>query len=286
MGRPYRNRALLFVLPALSILIFSFLLPIMAVINYSVHDVFSGNNFVWAGAHWFQQILGSPEFWNTLGRTFLYASLVIAIEIPLGVWIALNMPRSGRMATLLIMVAAAPLLIPWFVVGLIWKIVSDASIGPLGAFASMVAGQNYDLNEPMVAWAVILLADTWHWTGLVVLLGYAGLVAIPPAYYQAARIDGASRLAIFLYVEFPRLRRVLIIALLLRLIDSLMVYIEPFMITRGGPGVATTFLSQDLIQTAMIEFDFGEASAAALIYLLIMLTLSWALFRIMTAPDA
>lgn len=271
-------------MPAVAVLIFSFAVPILTVVNYSVHDVFSGNFFVWAGPHWYQKILGSAEFWATLGRTFLYAGLVIAIEIPLGVWIALNMPRSGRAATVYIMLAAIPLLIPWFIVGLIWKIMSDAAIGPLGAAASAITDL-YDLNSVVVAWVVIILADVWHWTGLVILLSYAALLSIPPAHYHAARIDGASRRAIFRYVELPRLKRVLIIAVLLRVIDGLMIYIEPFMITRGGPGTATTFLSQDLIQTAMKEFDFGEASAAALIYFLIMLTMSWALFRIMTASD-
>lgn len=271
-------------LPALSLLIFSFVVPLMTVVNYSVHDVFSGNHFVWAGLQWYQQILASPEFWSTLGKTFFYAFLVIAIEIPLGVWVASNMPRAGWQSTFFVMVAAIPLLIPWFIVGLIWKIMSDPSIGPVGVSASFLSGV-YDLNNPVVAWAIIVVADVWHWTGLVVLLSYAALVSIPAAYYQAAQIDGASRRAIFRYLELPRLRRVLVIALLLRLIDGLMIYIEPFMITRGGPGISTTFLSQDLIQTAMKEFDFGEASAAALIYMLIMLSLSWALFRIMTAAD-
>lgn len=276
--------AIWLVMPALVLLMFSFAIPIMTVVNYSLHDVFSGNHFVWAGAFWYEKILGSHEFWSTLGRTFLYAGLVIAIEIPLGVWIALNMPKTGAGATLYIVIAAIPLLIPWFIIGLIWKVMSDATIGPLGVLASAITAY-YDLNNGLVAWAVIVLADVWHWTGLVVLLSYAALVAIPPAHYQAARIDGASRRAIFRFVELPRLKRVLIIALLLRLIDGLMIYIEPFMITRGGPGVSTTFLSQDLIQTAMKQFDFGEASAAALIYFLIMLTISWALFRIMTAAD-
>ncbi len=280
-----KNSAFWLVTPALALLLFSFAVPIMAVVNYSLHDVFSGNFFVWAGGHWYATILGSAAFWATLGRTFLYAGLVIAIEIPLGVWIARNMPRSGRAATLYIMLAAVPLLIPWFIVGLIWKIVSDPVIGPLGVGMSALT-PFYDLNTIVVAWAVIILADVWHWTGLVVLLSYAALVSIPQAHYQAAQIDGASRAAIFRYVELPRLKRVLVIAVLLRLIDGLMVYIEPFMITRGGPGVSTTFLSQDLLQTAMAEFDFGEASAAALIYFLIMLTMSWALFRIMTADDA
>jgi len=196
------------------------------------------------------------------------------------VFIALKIPKSGAMATFYIIVMAIPLLIPWFVVGLIWKIFADPAIGPMGAALSGLTGA-YDLNNPLVAWAVILLVDVWHWTGLVVLLAYAGLVAIPPALYQAAQIDGASRWAIFRYLELPRLRHVLLIALLLRLTDSLMIYIEPFMITRGGPGTATTFLSMDLIQTAMYQFDFGEASASALIYVLIMLTLSWALYSML-----
>ena len=281
--KPYQNLGLLFVLPAVLILVFSFFLPIIAVINFSVQDVFSGNNFFWAGERWFEQILGSTVFWQTFGRTVLYSLLAIAIEVPLGLWIALNMPKSGGAATFFVVVAAVPLLIPWFVVGMIWKIMTDPTIGPFGALASALT--SYDLNDPLHAWAAILVTDVWHWTGLVVLLAYAGLVAIPEAQYQAAAVDGASRWAVFRHVELPRLRHVLLIALLLRLTDSLMVYIEPFMITRGGPAVATTFLSQDLIQTAMIEFDFGEASAAALIYLLVMLTLAWALYRIMMARD-
>lgn len=273
---------LIYTLPALAILMFTVFIPIMVVVNYSIQDVFSGNFFIWVGPIWFEKILTSSEFWATLGRSALYTTLVIAIEIPLGVFIALKMPKSGAMATFYIIIMAIPLLIPWFVVGLIWKIFTDPVIGPLGAALAGISDA-YTLNSPFVAWAVILLVDIWHWTGLVVLLAFAGLVAIPPTLYQAARIDGASRWAVFRFVELPRLRHVLLIALLLRLTDSLMVYIEPFMITRGGPDVATTFLSMDLIQTAMYQFDFGEASASALIYLLIMLSLSWALYSALMA---
>jgi glycerol transport system permease protein len=278
------SAGLLYTLPALTILMAIVFIPIMVVVNYSVQDVFSGNFFLWAGPIWFEKTLRSVEFWQTLGRSALYSTLVIAIEIPLGVFIALKIPKSGAAATLYIIVMAIPLLIPWFVVGLIWKIFADPVIGPFGASMSVLTS-GYDLNSPLVAWLVILLVDVWHWTGLVVLLSYAGLVAIPETMYQAARIDSASRWAVFRYVELPRLRHVLLIALLLRLTDSLMVYIEPFMITRGGPDQATTFLSMDLIQTAMYQFDFGEASASALIYLLIMLTLSWALYSALMARN-
>ena len=154
MRKPYRNRGLVFVLPAFAVLTFSFVLPIAAVVNFSVQDVFSGNNFFWVGERWFEQILGSAVFWQTFGRTVLFSVLAIAIEVPLGLWIALQMPRSGRAATFFIVVAAVPLLIPWFVVGMIWKIMTDATIGPFRALASFVTA-GYDLNDPLVAWGAI-----------------------------------------------------------------------------------------------------------------------------------
>ena len=85
--------------------------------------------------------------------------------------------------------------------------------------------------------------DVWHWTPLVVLLCYAGLRAIPDAFYQAASIDGAGRLSVFRYIQLPKMRGVLMIAVLLRFMDSFLIYTEPFVVTGGGPGNSTTFLS-------------------------------------------
>ena len=99
--------------------------------------------------------------------------------------------------------------------------------------------------------------DVWHWTPLVALLCYAGLRAIPDAYYQARSIDGASKFAVFRYIQLPKLRGVLMIAVLLRFMDSFMIYTEPFVLTGGGPGNATTFLSQYLTQKAVGQFDLG-----------------------------
>jgi glycerol transport system permease protein len=113
--------------------------------------------------------------------------------------------------------------------------------------------------------------DVWHWTPLVGLLAYAGLRAIPDAYYQAAQIDGASAWAVFRYIQLPKLRGVLLIALLLRFMDSFMIYTEPFVLTGGGPGNSTTFLSQYLATLAVGQFDLGPAAAFSIIYFLIVL---------------
>jgi ABC-type uncharacterized transport system YnjBCD permease subunit len=125
----------------------------------------------------------------------------------------------------------------------------------------------------------VLVMDIWHWTPLVALLCYAGLRAIPDAYYQAARIDGASRFAVFRYIQLPKLRGVLMIAVLLRFMDSFMIYTEPFVLTGGGPGNATTFLSQYLTQKAVGQFDLGPAAAFSLIYFLIILLLCFVLYN-------
>jgi glycerol transport system permease protein len=128
--------------------------------------------------------------------------------------------------------------------------------------------------------------DVWHWTPLVALLCFAGLRAIPEAYYQAARIDGASAWAIFRYIELPKLRGVLTIAVLLRFMDSFMIYTEPFVLTGGGPGNATTFLSQSLTRLAVGQFDLGPAAAFSLIYFLVILLFSYVFYTVMTREQA
>ncbi|MCK5933062.1 MAG: sugar ABC transporter permease, partial [Fulvimarina manganoxydans] len=159
-------------------------------------------------------------------------------------------------------------------------------IGLLGyTVAQLGIDYNYGQN-PVDAWVTVIVMDVWHWTSLVVLLCYAGLVSIPDAYYQAAKIDGASRLAVFRYIQLPKMGRVLLIAVLLRFMDSFMIYTEPFVVTGGGPGSSTTFLSIDLVKMAVGQFDLGPAAAMSLIYFLIILLFSWVFYTVMTNVGA
>lgn len=269
--------ALLF--PALFIMFLSGVVPAGFVAFYSLHDTFAGNSFVWVGTQWYESVLSSREFWWAFARSLGFSTLVLLIEVPLGIYIALRLPPSGPLASLYIVLLAIPLLAPLIVVGYLWKVMTAPEIGLLHALFGF-AGVDYDMNNPVVVWGTLLLMDAWHWTSLVVLLCYAGLRAIPEAYYRAARIDGANAWAIFRHIQLPRLRLVLLIAILLRLMDSLMIYAEAYVVTRGGPGVSTTFLSHELIQTATIQFDLGEGGAMSIIYLVIVLLISWAFFSL------
>lgn len=285
MERTWNNKAWFMVLPVLLLVAFSAVIPLMTVVNYSVQDTFGNNQFFWAGTDWFVEILHSDRFWEALGRNLLFSAIILSIEIPLGILIALNMPKKGIGVPVCLVLMALPLLIPWNVVGTIWQVFGRVDIGLLG-FTLKALGFDYNyVNDVFDAWLTLIVMDVWHWTSLVVLLCYAGLVSIPEAYYQAAKIDGATRWAVFRYIQLPKMKRVLLIAFLLRFMDSFMIYTEPFVVTGGGPGNSTTFLSIDLVKMAIGQFDLGPAAAMSIIYFLIILLLSWIFYTVMTSSD-
>lgn len=270
--------------PALLVMMIAGVIPLAIVAFYSLHDTFAGNAFIWVGGRWFAQVLQSGAFWTALALSLAFALLALAIQVPLGLYVALRMPRNGRLSALLVILISIPLLTPSIVVGYLWKVLSLPQAGLLPALAGQF-GFSWDMNSVAVTWVTLALMDAWHWTSLVVLLCHAGLQAIPEDHYRAARIDGASSFAVFRHIQLPRLKTVLLIAVLLRFMDAFMIYAEPVVVTRGGPGVSTTFLSHELVQTATIQFDLGEGGAMSVIYFLIVLAVSWAIFRVMMPDD-
>lgn len=282
MEKPVNNRAWFLVLPVLLLVAFSAILPLMTVVNYSVQDTFGQNQFFWAGLDWFEEVIHSDRIRAALGRQILFSAIILAIEIPLGIFVALNMPKKGIWASFCLVVMALPLLIPWNVVGTIWQVFGRVDIGLLGyTLTKLGIDYNY-VNDAIDAWITVVVMDVWHWTSLVALLCYAGLQSIPDAYYQAAKIDQASRWKVFRYIELPKMQGVLLIAVLLRFMDSFMIYTEPFVVTGGGPGNATTFLSIDLVKMAVGQFDLGPAAAFSLIYFLVILLISFVFYTVMT----
>ena len=280
------QRAWFFVLPVLLLVAFNALIPLMTVVNYSVQETFGNNLFLWQGLDWFEQVLRSDRFHAALGRQAIFTATILAIEIPLGVAIALAMPRSGFWVPICLVLMALPLLIPWNVVGAMWNIFTLPDIGLAGYTLNNVLGIEYNMTQSAAAaWATIIVMDVWHWTSLVVLLAYAGIISIPDAYYQAAKIDGASSWAVFRHIQLPKMKRVLTIAVLLRFMDSFNIYTEIFVLTGGGPGNSTTLLSIDLVKTALGQFDLGPAAAMSLIYFAVTLLVSWLFYTIMTKDE-
>lgn len=286
MNKIVNQRAWFFVLPVVLLVAFNAIIPLMTVVNFSVQETFGDNVFFWAGVEWFENVLNSPRFHAALLRSLLFTGLILLIEIPLGLIIALSMPRRGPWVSVCLVLMALPLLIPWNVVGAMWNIMALPDIGLLGRGLNALGIPFNYTRQPISAWFTVILMDVWHWTSLVVLLCYAGLVSIPDAYYQAAKIDGARPWSVFRYIQLPKLKYVLTIAILLRFMDSFMIYTEVVVLTGGGPGNSTTFLSIDLVKAALGQFDLGPAAAMSLIYFLIILLLSWLFYTLMMRNEA
>ncbi|MBL8883177.1 MAG: sugar ABC transporter permease [Hyphomicrobium sp.] len=286
MKKTFDNKAWFLVLPVFLMVLFNSLIPLMTVVNYSVQETFGNNEFFWSGTRWFEQVLHDRQFHESLMRQIIFTGLVLLIQIPLGLAIALCMPRKGPWVSVCLVLIALPLLVPWNVVGSMWNIMALPDIGLLGkAINGLGISFNYT-RQPLAAWFTVVLMDVWHWTSLVVLLCYAGLVSIPDAYYQAAQVDGASRWSVFRYIQLPKLKHVLTIAILLRFMDSFMIYTEVIVLTGGGPGSTTKFLSIDLVQKALGGFDLGPAAAFSIVYFLIILFLSWLFYTLMMRGEA
>ncbi len=277
------NKAWFLVLPVFLVVAFSAIIPLMTVVNYSVQDILAPGQGIFVGAEWYREVLHDPRLHEAFLRQLIFSFTVLLIEIPLGIGVALTLPSKGWGVSACLVLLALPLLIPWNVVGTIWVVFSRPDIGLSGVTLNSILDIAYNYTaDPVDSWLTVVVMDIWHWTPLVILLCYAGLQAIPEAYYQAAKIDGASRLAVFRYIQLPKMRGVLMIAVLLRFMDSFMIYTEPFVLTGGGPGNSTTFLSQFLTKMAIGQFDLGPAAAFSLIYFLVILLFSYIFYTVIT----
>ena len=157
--RTENQKAWFFVLPVLFLVAFNALVPMMTVVNYSVQETFGDNIFFWQGLDWFEQILRSDRFQAALGRQFLFTAIILAIEVPLGIAVALTMPRKGPWVPVCLVLMALPMLIPWNVVGSMWNIFALPKIGMLGYFMNDVLGIAYDMTQdPLAAW---ITSSSW-----------------------------------------------------------------------------------------------------------------------------
>lgn len=265
-------------LPALAILIVVGVIPLGIVFQNSFYDIFTLRSRSWVGTQWYTGLLTSSRFYDSLLRSLGFSALILCIQFPLGICIALMIPRSGPVRTGTLVLLALPLVVPWNMIPIIWLSLIDADTGLIGKAISAL-GWDFDWKfNAAQTWVLIAVMDTWHWVGLVAILSYSGLAGISPSHYQAAAIDQASRRQVFRWVELPAMRGVLLMALLLRFMDSFMIYTEAFGINSGGPGAATSFLTLDLGEE-MRGFDYGPASARSIVYFAITACVVWAFLR-------
>lgn len=265
-------------LPALIITGFVGIFPLFALLNYAVQTPFTTRN-VFVGFDHFYRMFEDYRFTNALLRSLAFAGICLAIEIPLGLALGYMLKGYGKLNALIGSLIILPTLFPPVTIGMMWLLMVRSN-GPFGilfnGILSIFGSGAYDpFRNEVHAILTVILMDVWHWTGLVFLVSLAALSSMNETYILSARVDGATRWQIFRYAEFPQLVFPLTFVALLRLIDTLKIFDEVFILTGGGPGLSTEFVTQYVRTLGIEQWNVGYASAISLVYLYIVIILSW-----------
>lgn len=202
------------------------------------------NEFV--GLKNWSQMLHDDRVWNALSVTVTYALIALVIELALGLAIALLLDQDRRGYGLLRALMTLPLVVPPAVTGMMFLLLEDGSFGWLSQnlyMTGLLSPEKPILATGSTALAGVLIADIWQWTPFMILIMMAGLRSLPREPYEAAAIDGANAFQVFRRLTLPMLSRVMAVAVLIRGVDLFRVFDYVYVMTSGGPGVATESLS-------------------------------------------
>lgn len=222
----------------------------------------------------FERALGNPLLLESLKQTAIYAAIVLPTEILLGLGLAALVHRTVKSPALRAVVyiaAIIPIVIPQVVVGVVFRLVYGPDYGVINAVLGLRGhDQILWLSEPALAMFSVASADIWQWTPFVYLVMFAGLQTVPTESVEAAQVDGASSWSQFRHIELPYLRPLLLLVIFFRVADVLRVFDHVYILTGGGPGATTQFLSLYMYRIAFPFSDLGQASALAVIVMAAM----------------
>jgi multiple sugar transport system permease protein len=213
--------------------------------------------------------MGSPQLLEAVKQTAIYAAIVLPSEILLGLGLALLVHRTVRSPAVRAAVfvsAMIPIFIPQIAVGVVFRLVFASEYGVINAVLGLRGhDQILFLSEPALAMLSVALVDIWQWTPFVYLIMFAGLQIVPHESVEAAQVDGANSLAQFRHIELPYLYPLLLLVLFFRIADVIRVFDHVYVLTGGGPGSTTQFLSLYLHRIAFRFDNLAQASALAVV---------------------
>lgn len=267
-----------FVAPAAAVMGVALLWPLLYSVWLSFHEWKLGmpvDAAEFTGLQNYRILLSDPDTLESFRVTLIFAFAVVALEVALGVGLALALERPIRGMSALRTVFIMPMMIAPIVVGLVWRYLYDQQFGPL---AQMFRAFGFDsppwLTSPSWALPSVIIADVWQWTPFIFILTLAALQGLPASVMEAARMDGANARQTILFIKLPLILPVIVVAALLRLIDAFKVLEVIFIMTEGGPGLATEILSMRIYKTAFEFQQLGRASALSNMLLLLVAVIS------------
>lgn len=266
-----------FIIPAFLFYVPFLVFPAVAVFALSLFKWDGLGSLTFVGFENYARALGSSVVHISLWHNFVVAGLSILLQVVFGLVVALAI-RAGHKKLRAFYQGA--LLVPMTLmavgVSLVWAYIYNPAYGVLNSLLTSLGWEQPPLwlGDPSIALVSIVVVATWQWTGFRVVLWLAGLDSIDKRYYEAAKMDGAGRLATFRYITLPQLRPVALFIMVYTIIGSFRSFAYFWVMTRGGPGHATEVMVTWIYKTAFFQSNFGGAAAISVLLFVVTLLLS------------
>lgn len=279
--------ALMLTAPGIIALLLTTTFPLAYLVYSSFQTINLAMPFLdgFAGFENYVQMWHDTRFWHAIGLTGIYTVSSVALQVVIGLGLALLVMRIPAGQWVFRIVAILPIVLAPVVVGLFWRTLMLApNFGMIDFFVQWLGFEQINwLGSPIPALISVIAIHTWQWTPFAFLVFLASLASLPVDVYEAARIDKANAFQRFWHITLPLLRPAIVIVIIMRAMISLHAFAAIFAATGGGPGTATEILNLYAFKTSFVELNFGYGSALAVALLLITMAISAVLFRLRTA---
>ena len=270
--------------PTLVILFFIGLVPFFYVIYLSLfkYNIWSVRGMVFAGVDNFRKLMFDSSFMHSLGIGLTFVVITCSIETLLGLVIAIFLTNEFVGKGVFRTILTLPLAIAPITIGSIWVLMTNPDIGPL-PYILHKFGIDYNIGvNAKQAFFTVVFMDIWHWTPFVTLTLLAGLTSFPKEPFEAAKVDGANKWQTLRYITLPLLTPVILTMLFIRVMDTFRIFDEVWMLTGGGPGTATRFVSIDVVRRVLVSTDYGYGSSMSVFLLYLTIVMCWLLLNIIS----
>lgn len=273
-----------FLFPVFGILLFLTIYPTIFLVYLSFTNYQLGKPEtmkILIGIRNFISIFSNPYFRQSTLVTFIYTAVCVVCEMVLGIGIALLLAEPFFGQRLIRSILLLPMMMTPVAVGLVWKLMFNETYGIINYYLGHIGLTPGWLSSGTMALISTMIVDIWQWTPFVILIGLAGLYSLPVTPFEAARIDGASAWQLLVYITLPLLKPLLMIALLIRVMDCFKIFDNIYVLTRGGPGMATEVLSLSIYKTNFWYQQVGKAAAMSFVMLFIAIGISQVLIHLL-----
>ena len=277
--RPGQSRLIpyLFALPAVAVMAIGLFYPVIETLRLSAYEVRLGEAPTapaFRGLGLFIEVLSDPLVRQSMLVTLKFSVVVVAIEMVIGIGLALMLEGKIPGMSLLRTIFVLPMMIAPVCVGLIWRYMFDANAGPINAWLGGTGWQPAWLADSSLAFLAVCVTDIWQFTPFVFIMALAGLQGLDGSLVEAAKVDGARLWQQIVFIKLPLLMPILMITLLMRLIDALRGLEVVYAMTNGGPGVSTELFSLHIYKSAFVTQRMGHSAALSICLLFVTTILS------------